>query len=246
MLTSPVRAHTAPVMLALTVLLLAVLPGGALLSGVAASDAEQSATSRERLRLGQVPVRIGPGTRQVITVNATSGYRAVVSLWSRWDGTWQRQTTTRSGRIGYGGLVPGKQRRQGTGTTPLGTYSITETFGNAPKPPATELPFHRVRRGDYWVQDNRSAYYNQRRHISRGGFRPRTSEHLRDYAAQYRWSLVVDFNRPDPVRHRGAGIFLHVNGSGATAGCVSAPRRFIWQLMSRLRPGATPVIAIGR
>jgi L,D-peptidoglycan transpeptidase YkuD (ErfK/YbiS/YcfS/YnhG family) len=77
-------------------------------------------------------------------------------------------------------------------------------------------------------------------------FRPRTSEHLPDYGAQYRWSLVVDFNRPDPVRHRGAGIFLHVNGPGATAGCVSTPRWFVRQMMSRLRPGARPVIAIGR
>jgi L,D-peptidoglycan transpeptidase YkuD (ErfK/YbiS/YcfS/YnhG family) len=120
--------------------------------------------------------------------------------------------------------VRGHDREQGTGTTPLGTYAITETFGNAPRPTATTLPFHRVRQGDYWVQDNRSAYYNYRRHISRGGFRPRTSEHLPDYGEQYRWSLVIDFNRPEPVRRRGAGIFLHVNGAGATAGCVSTPR----------------------
>ena len=26
-----------------------------------------------------------------------------------------------------------------------------------------------------------------------------------------------------PVRNRGAGIFLHVDGRGATAGCVSVP-----------------------
>ena len=198
------------------------------------------------MRLGGVRVDAGPATRQVITVNATSGYDAVVSLWIRRNGSWDRTATTRSGRIGYGGLVVGTERRQGTGTTPLGTYSITETFGNARRPAATRLPFHRVRDGDYWVQDNRSAYYNQRRHISRGGFRPRTSEHLPDYGAQYRWSLVIDFNRPDPVRRRGSGIFLHVNGAGATAGCVSTPRRFVRMMMSRLRPGMAPVIAIGR
>jgi len=222
------------------------------LSGlVAPADAvETTATASVRLtesfRLGGVPVRARPATRQVITVNATSGYQAVVSLWSYRDKRWRRQATTRSGRIGYGGLVPGPERVQGTGTTPLGTYSITETFGNGPAPRGTRLPFHRVRRGDYWVQDNRSRFYNERRHISRGGFRPSTSEHLPDYGAQYRWSLVVDFNRPQPVRRRGAGIFLHVNGPGATAGCVSAPRRFIKAMMNRLRPDARPVIAIGR
>ena len=48
------------------------------------------------------------------------------------------------------------------------------------------------------------------------------------------------------MRHRGSGIFLHVNGSGATAGCVSAPRWFIKSLMRRLDPDRSPVIAIGR
>lgn len=206
----------------------------------------ESSAAVAAYRLGGVRVQAPPATRQVITVDATGGYRAVVSLWTRWNGRWQRQATTRRGRIGYGGLVPGHDRKQGTGTTPLGTYAITETFGNARAPGRTRLPFHRVHRGDYWVQDNRSRFYNERRHISRGGFRPRTSEHLPDYGRQYRWSLVVDFNRPDPVRHRGAGIFLHVNGSGATAGCVSTPRRFVKKMMNRLRPGGHPVIAIGR
>jgi L,D-peptidoglycan transpeptidase YkuD (ErfK/YbiS/YcfS/YnhG family) len=48
------------------------------------------------------------------------------------------------------------------------------------------------------------------------------------------------------VRHRGAGIFLHVNGDGATAGCVSAPRPFVRQLMGRLDPAQVPLLAVGR
>lgn len=210
------------------------------------APATPSSAPASAFRLGGVRVAAEPATRQVITVNATDGNRAVVSLWSRRDGQWQLRARTRDAWTGYGGLVPGSQRQQNTGTTPLGTYPITETFGNAPRPPGTRLPFHRVRQGDYWVQDNRSAYYNERRNLSRGGFRPRTSEHLPDYAQQYHWSLVIDFNRPDPVRHRGSGIFLHVNGTGPTAGCVSAPRVFIRSTMSRLRPGGRPVIAIGR
>ncbi len=48
------------------------------------------------------------------------------------------------------------------------------------------------------------------------------------------------------VRHRGSGIFLHVNGSGATGGCVSVPRSMMVRLMRELDPAAAPVIAIGR
>ena len=87
---------------------------------------------------------------------------------------------------------------------------------------------------------------------SQGGFRwwlessnPDASERLGEYRTQYEWSIVIGFNE-DQVRHRGSGIFLHVNGSGATAGCVSAPRGFIRSLMARLDPRWRPVIAIGR
>jgi len=198
-------------------------------------------------------VRLRPGTRQVVTVNHRRGWHAtVVLLWRhRRSEPWTRVLSARDGRTGYGGLVPGKDREQGTGTTPLGTYRMTESFGLARRPRGTALPFHRVRSGDYWVQDNASRWYNTLRNKRRGGFRWRLdgyngSERLRDYPGQYRWSVVIDFNRPHPVRHRGSGIFLHVNGSGATAGCVSTPRRFIRTAMKRLDPDRAPVIAIGR
>jgi L,D-peptidoglycan transpeptidase YkuD (ErfK/YbiS/YcfS/YnhG family) len=118
--------------------------------------------------------------------------------------------------------------------------------------PAWDLRYRKVRTGDYWVEDNASRYYNRYRNKSRGGFRwrlpssdPNSSERLRDFRQQYEWSIVTSFNHKQ-VRHRGAGIFLHVNGSGATAGCVSAPRWFIRTLMDRLDPDHRPVIAIGR
>ncbi|MFE5732735.1 hypothetical protein ACFQ7A_17740 [Streptomyces sp. NPDC056528] len=44
---------------------------------------------------------------------------------------------------------------------------------------------------------------------------------------------------------RGAGIFPHVNGSGATAGCVSVPRVRMDRIMDRVRPSAGPLIADG-
>ena len=195
-------------------------------------------------------MRLRPGTRQVVAVDHTRGWHARVTLWTARHG-WQRVGGVRDGRTGYGGLVPAAQRQQGTGTTPLGTFGVTESFGLAARPAGTRLPFHRVRAGDYWVQDNRSGYYNQLRNRARGGFRwwldgYNGSERLRDYTGQYRWSVVIDFNRPDPVRHRGSGIFLHVNGSGATAGCVSVPRSFMGRAMRWLKPRLHPVVAIGR
>lgn len=204
------------------------------------------------VRLDGVEVGLRSGTGQVVTVNRTTGYHARVTLWRLREGHWRAVLRAEDGRIGYGGLVRGTRRRQGTGTTPLGTYALPWVFGTHPRKDAGPLPYRRIRRGDFWVQDNASRFYNRYRNQRQGGFRWRlassdanASERLTDYPTQYEWSIVTGFNRRQ-VRHRGAGIFLHVNGSGATAGCVSAPRWFIRGLVRRLDPDRHPRIAIGR
>lgn len=210
-------------------------------------------TSRQAtVRLGMVRVRIPAGATQVVTAQHTSGWHARVNLWVRRAGRWHRVLTTLDGRTGYGGLVPAAQRHQGTGTTPLGTFGLISAFGTHAKSPSWKLSYRRIRRGDYWVEDNGSRYYNRYRNKSQGGFRwwlpaddVNSSERLSDYPVQYEYAVVTSFNRAQ-VRHRGAGIFLHVNGSGATAGCVSVPRWMMQDIMGRLDPQRHPVIAIVR
>ena len=100
-----------------------------------------------------------------------------------------------------------------------------------------------MRKGDYWVLDNQSDHYNRYRNKRQGGFRwwldsssDNASERLRDYPTQYEWAVVTSFNSRQ-VKHRGGAIFLHVNGSGATAGCVSAPRLVDEEADVPARPG---------
>lgn len=217
---------------------------------VLATPSAQAAV--QHARLGGVRVALAPGTRQVVSVNHTRGYHARVALWTKRQGRWQRVLAARDGRIGYGGLVAPRRRHQGTGTTPLGTVRLISAFGRHPKAAAWDLAYRRIRKGDYWVEDNGSRFYNRYRNRAQGGFRwwlpssrENSSERLRDFPVQYEYSIVTSYNHSQ-VRHRGAGIFLHVNGSGATAGCVSAPRPFIKQLMGRLDPDQHPVMAVGR
>ena len=139
--------------------------------------------------------------------------------------------------------MKGTRRKQGTGTTPLGTYRLLSSFGTHARSAQWDLTYRKIRRGDFWVQDNESAYYNRYRNKSKGGFRwwltsgPNTSERLTDFRQQYEYAVNTSFNARQ-VRYRGAGIFLHVNGSGATGGCVSAPRWFMRSAM--LAPGPRP------
>ncbi|MGH3362625.1 MAG: L,D-transpeptidase family protein [Nocardioides sp.] len=207
--------------------------------------------STSEVRLDGVTVRPRANTRQVVTVNRTSGWHGRVTYWTRTDGQWTKRFRARDGRIGYNGLVRPKRRVQGSGKTPLGTYRLPFSFGTHPQRAAWDPSYRRIRSGDYWVLDNESRHYNRYRNKSRGGFRwwlpashADSSERLRDYPKQYEFSIVTSFNAAQ-VRRRGGAIFLHVNGSGATAGCVSAPRWFIKRLMPRLDQDRAPVIAIG-
>jgi L,D-peptidoglycan transpeptidase YkuD (ErfK/YbiS/YcfS/YnhG family) len=221
----------------------------AALAVLAPAPAEASV---HHITLGGVRVAVHDHTRQVVTVNHARGYHARLGFWVLRQGRWRLVDDVRDGRIGYGGLVAPRKRVQGSGTTPLGTVQLISAFGRHAPGPGWSLPYRRIRAGDYWVEDNRSDYYNRYRNKAQGGFRwwlpasnENSSERLRDFPVQYEYSVVTSYNR-DQVRHRGAGIFLHVNGSGATAGCVSGPRWFLHQLMWRLEPDRHPVMAVGR
>lgn len=112
------------------------------------------------------------------------------------------------------------------------------------------MPYHRVTDDDWWVQDPESKFYNSM-HGEQGADFPLTesgdrgSEHLINYPVQYAKALVINFNRWPATPGCGAGIFLHVNGSGATAGCVSVLRATMDRIMGWITPSAHPRIAIG-
>jgi L,D-peptidoglycan transpeptidase YkuD (ErfK/YbiS/YcfS/YnhG family) len=237
--------------LVLSLLLAATLPPTVAIPASASTTVEPWAACSKRLNGIRVPITATQHT--VTVVNQTSKTHARLSFYRRVDGacSFSREFRTRSARLGYGGTVAGTKRKQGSGTTPRGTYTMTEAFGNG-SAPTTAMPFHEVVSGDYWVQDNKSDYYNTLRNKADGGFRwqlpassANSSEKLRHYRSQYRYAVVINFNRaPDStVRHRGSGIFLHVKGSGATAGCVAVTRHQMEVVLSWLQPGDTITIA---
>jgi len=193
-----------------------------------------------------VPVEVGDAT-QLITVKASGSY-ATVTAWAKQSSGWKAQFSTGAGRVGANGVTDGATRRQGTYTTPTGTYTLTEGFGV--QAGGTAMPYHVVTADDWWVEDPESKYYNSM-HGEQGADFPLTesgdrgSEHLINYPTQYAKALIINFNRWPATPGRGAGIFLHINGNGATAGCVSVPRATMDQIMGWVTPSAHPRIAIG-
>lgn len=200
---------------------------------------------QSHVTLDGVRVALDPGTTQVVTTVPTGGHTARVAYWELRDGRWRRLMTVGDGRVGYGGVVPEADRRQDTGATPAGTHRLISAFGHHDRRPAWDLRYRAFDSDDYWVLDSDSPHYNRFRTGAQGGFALDDSEHLVEFGDQYEFAIVMDYNR-DQTPGRGGAMFLHVNGDGATAGCVTAPRWFIRNLMDRLDPLAAPVIAVAQ
>ncbi|MEU9188381.1 L,D-transpeptidase family protein [Streptomyces sp. NPDC048484] len=187
----------------------------------------------------------GGGSR-LITAQAsrTSSTTGTVTWWSRHGGHWVKAGSAPA-RFGAKGLAEGGSRRQSTNTTPTGLYDLPYAFGIQAAPKGTTTPYRRVRQTSWWCQDNVSRSYNRWTDPRPADCRATESEHLISYGTQYAHALVIGFNYERPVRGRGAGIFLHVNGAGATAGCVSVPLDAMRRILDWAEPGRDPHIAIG-
>lgn len=180
-------------------------------------------------------------TAQAPRAKATSG---TVTWWDLRAGTWTKAGSAPA-RFGANGLVEGGSRRQGTNTTPTGLYDLPYAFGIKKAPGGTKVTYRPVRRNSWWCQDNDSRSYNRWTEPRPADCRAAESEHLITYPQQYAHAYVIGFNYVRPVRKRGAGIFLHVNGRGATAGCVSVSAEAMRAILAWADPGRRPHIAIG-
>jgi len=187
----------------------------------------------------------GPGS-QLITVEASTraSTTASLKLWRRQDDCWVAVAGPWRARVGRSGLSAA--RREGDGTTPIGTFPIGRImYGVAPNP-GVRFRYRRIVCGDYWVEDPHSPYYNTFRHVSCGSAPPFrvTGDRLWEATTAYRHFAVVEFNMRPVVPGRGSGIFLHATTGRPTNGCISLPVAQLRQTLRWLDPAARPRIAI--
>ena len=242
---SPARWLTGVTLARLAAVSVTCLLGGALAAGPARADS----TVLTEIRRFDVPASTG----QIIVAHAddfTTSY-ATVETFERVDGTWRRAFDPMAARFGGTGSVPGEERVQGSHKTPAGIYTIPSGFGHLDSPGGA-LPWRVVDDDDYWVYDRTdpatyNTYQTSRTPLAR--WRTSLAEHLRDYPTQYAHALILGFNLPGgpvPVDvTAGGGIFLHVNGTGATAGCISLAAADLAAVARWLDPAADPRIVIG-
>jgi len=207
-----------------------------------------------------------PGSvRQLVTVTSDrwSNTRATLNAWERDGSGWRRVHGPVTVRLGWNGWVRARERRQNTGTTPAGRFTMPYAFGNRADPGA-KLRYRRVDGDDVWPYEPRDpATYNiYQPYRSRSShWRSDYRERLASYGYEYAHAVVLGFNLPSGVhwsasRHqyvashradtrRGGGIFLHVQRSRYTAGCVAGPLRDIRWTVRWLDPAMSPRIVMG-
>lgn len=221
--------------------------------------------SSSSIQASSLPIpeaRVGDA-RQLIVVTAPSwkATEGTLATYEKRQGTWRVVKPEMRTQLGYGGMVRGDKRRQGTGTTPTGVFDILNGFGRK-SDPGTKLDYVQVDRNDAWPYNPRvPSTYNVFQTVDRswksyGSY----VEHLWDMGYQYDYVAVLDYNLPrgsistgangvrrtsnPPDTRRGGGIFLHVDNGNKTAGCIAVKKRQMREIMQWLDPKRDPVMVI--
>jgi L,D-peptidoglycan transpeptidase YkuD (ErfK/YbiS/YcfS/YnhG family) len=149
-------------------------------------------------------------------------------------------------RVGRNGVK--RDRREGDGTTPLGSMAITGGFGLAAKA-RTDLAYRRVVAGDCWISDVGDPAYNRRVRRSRCDA-PNEDLYRIAKGGAYEFALTTDYNASPIVTGKGSAIFVHVHSYDAagrtkpTSGCVSVARSVMKRLFAMLDPAKNPVLVV--
>jgi L,D-peptidoglycan transpeptidase YkuD (ErfK/YbiS/YcfS/YnhG family) len=192
-------------------------------------------------------LRVQPAATQLITVQAatTRTTRASLRLWRKSGRCWRPADGPYPARLGVNGLSA--DRREGDGTTPVGTFRIHPTMYGNEADPGVAFRYRRVRCGDWWDEDPSSPTYNSFQRVGCGRKPPFgvKSEGMWQSPRAYPYLAVLEFNMRPVVPGRGSGIFLHADTGGPTNGCVSVSRPQLRAVLRWLRPADAPQIAIG-
>jgi L,D-peptidoglycan transpeptidase YkuD (ErfK/YbiS/YcfS/YnhG family) len=149
-------------------------------------------------------------------------------------------------RVGRNGVK--RNRREGDGTTPMGTMTITGGFGLAART-ATAMPYRRVKKGDCWISEAADTSYNTWVRRARCAA-PNEDLYRIAVAGAYELALMTDYNASPIVVGKGSAIFIHVHSYDAdgntkpTSGCVSISRAVMKRLFALLDPVKNPMMVV--
>jgi L,D-peptidoglycan transpeptidase YkuD (ErfK/YbiS/YcfS/YnhG family) len=167
--------------------------------------------------------RASEGGDKVITVSPAKrgGNTAVVRAYKKAGADWTLRFET-AGHLGKNGVSAAYGKREGDGKTPSGVYTFGSAFGVSDDP-GSIMPYTKVTENDAWVDDPKSARYNQWAGGNDPGADWKSAEHLIKFSKAYKYAIAINYNANPTVPGLDSAIFLHCSTGGPTAGCVSVP-----------------------
>lgn len=139
------------------------------------------------------------------------------------------------GYCGINGVT--RQKQEGDGKTPVGTFMIPFGFYRSHRP-RTQLPMLPLHPQHRWIDQPDSPLYNRLVF----GNTSYHSERLWEYP-QYALGLVLHYNRSPVIPYAGSAIFMHC-GNRPTAGCIALAYDSLLQMMERLTLPPFPQVTI--
>ena len=179
-------------------------------ASVDVSTGEKPGDTQERQQDQQTAV-----ITQILAVAGTGDCNADISYYKKENGNWELKWTEK-GYVGRNGITDNK--KEGDGATPSGVYSFDLAFGLLDDP-GSELPYHKIAEGDFWVDDPASPYYN--------------------------YALNLDYNK-ERTPGEGSAIFLHcfkASGYQGSSGCICLPESRMKELLGLVDTNTRIVIA---
>jgi L,D-peptidoglycan transpeptidase YkuD (ErfK/YbiS/YcfS/YnhG family) len=160
----------------------------------------------------------------VVTKSGPDNYRLSYGTWS------VRCAIGRSGMI--------RDKREGDGGTPVGTWPVRRVFYRPDRlaKPATKLRTVALSPADGWCDAPGDKNYNRLVKLPY----PASAEDMWRDDAIYDVVMELGYNDDPVVPGKGSAIFLHLsrkNYSG-TAGCVAIAPKDMTKLLAKLEPGA--------
>jgi len=195
----------------------------------------------------------------IVTTDSWTGVKARLRCFERSAAGWTRQMKPFDVVVGKEGLArdgelqdiagEGPIKREGDGKAPAGMFPLLHAMGFAAKLPANVFfRYEQIQPDMHCIDDAGSAYYN--RIVSKSmlgmatGKRGNSSERLVEMVEEYRWLIVVDYNRQDPKPGAGSCIFLHIwrSAEKGTAGCTAMAEQDLLALLGWLRNEKNPLL----
>lgn len=188
------------------------------------------------------PAWLTAGVKDVVVVRADSGSSsyATVSYYEN-DGAWKEVFSVR-GVLGKSGVASPEEKREGDKKTPAGVYSFNKSFG-IKENPGSVMEYHKVQKGDVWVDDSSSRQYNRMANAGETDKDWNSAENLITMGPWYNYCLSLNYNE-EQTPGKGSAIFLHCmkDGDWGTSGCVGIPEENMKLLLQSVDTYAKIVI----